>query len=58
MHGYLPDVAAMPASLFFAGPRVPRGRDLGLVDQRSIAPTIAGWLGVRILDAEAAPLSP
>ena len=40
MHGYLPDVAAMRSSFFIVGPTIPRGRDLGVIDQRAIAPTL------------------
>lgn len=45
-HGFLPDAAAMRASLFLVGPTIPAGRDLGVVDQRAIAPTLARLLGV------------
>jgi predicted AlkP superfamily pyrophosphatase or phosphodiesterase len=57
-HGYLPDVPAMRASFIIAGPDIPRGRDLGLIDQRAIAPTLANLLGVRLPDAEVGPLLP
>lgn len=52
MHGYLPDAPAMHASFFIAGPTIPAGRNLGLVDQRAIAPTLAALLGVRLRGAE------
>lgn len=52
MHGYLPDAAAMRATFIIAGPGIPAGRDLGLIDQRSIAPTVAGLLGVSLPAAE------
>jgi hypothetical protein len=42
----------MDASFFAAGPGVPAGRDLGRIDMRDIAPTLAGLLGVRLRDAE------
>jgi predicted AlkP superfamily pyrophosphatase or phosphodiesterase len=58
MHGYLPDSPAMRASFFIAGPGVPAGRDLGLVDQRAVAPTIAKVLGVRLSRAEGTALLP
>lgn len=48
MHGYLPDSPDMRASFFIAGRGIPAGRNLGLIDQRSIAPTLAKVLGVRI----------
>jgi predicted AlkP superfamily pyrophosphatase or phosphodiesterase len=52
MHGYLPDSPAMRASFIVAGPGIPAGRDLGVIDQRAIAPTLARSLGVRLPDAE------
>jgi predicted AlkP superfamily pyrophosphatase or phosphodiesterase len=51
-HGYLPDVPAMRSSFIIAGPGIDRGRDLGLIDQRAIAPTLAKLLGVRLAGAE------
>ena len=51
-HGYLPDVPEMRASFFIAGPGVPRGRSLGEIDMRDVAPTLAGMLGVRLARAE------
>ncbi|MGE5732865.1 MAG: alkaline phosphatase family protein, partial [Gemmatimonas sp.] len=57
-HGYWPDVPGMRASFIIAGPGIPRGRDLGLIDQRAIAPTIAKLLGVQLRDAEVAALLP
>ena len=50
MHGYFPDVAAMRSSLIINGGGQ-RG-DLGLVDMRAIAPTIAKILGVALPSAE------
>ena len=57
-HGYWPDTPAMRASFILAGPGIPRGRDLGLVDQRAIAPTLAKLLSVRLPSAEVGPLLP
>ena len=51
-HGYFPDAPQMRASFFIAGPRIPAGHNLGLIDQRAIAPTLASWLGVRLRGAE------
>ncbi|MBU6166936.1 MAG: ectonucleotide pyrophosphatase/phosphodiesterase [Alphaproteobacteria bacterium] len=51
-HGYFPDVPAMRASLIAAGPGLPAGRDLGVIDMRAIAPAVAARLGVRLRDAE------
>ena len=58
MHGYLPDLPAMRASFFIAGPGITAGRSLGLIDQRAIAPTLARVLGVALPAAEVAPLAP
>lgn len=55
-HGYLPDRPALYASFLMMGPDVARGRDLGIVDMRQIGPTIARILGVRLAQAEQAPL--
>jgi len=51
-HGYLPSFAEMRASFFAMGEGVARGRDLGVVDMRQIAPTIAGILGVSLPTAK------
>lgn len=56
-HGYLPDVPAMRSSFIIAGPGIPAGRDLGLIDQRAIAPTLAKLLDVRLPGAEMSALS-
>jgi hypothetical protein len=58
MHGYLPDSPAMRASFIIAGPGIPAGRALGVIDQRAIAPTLARVLGVRLADAEVAAVLP
>jgi hypothetical protein len=58
MHGYLPDHPAMRPTFITAGPGIPRGRDLGIVDQRAIAPTLAHILGVRLPEAELPALLP
>jgi hypothetical protein len=38
----------MHASLFIRGPNIEAGRDIGIIDMRQIAPTLAGILGVRL----------
>lgn len=55
MHGYLPSDPAMRSTLIVAGPDVAHGRDLGVVDMRAIAPSIARILGVALPAAEAKP---
>lgn len=57
MHGYFPAAEAMRSTFLIAGPGVTRGRDLGAMDMRSVAPTLAHVLGVQLTEAELAPLS-
>ena len=42
----------MRATLLVAGPGVRAGKDLGLIDMRRIAPTLAGLIGARLANAE------
>lgn len=56
-HGYAPDVQEMNSSFFIAGPGVAAGRDLGQIDMRDIAPTLAALLGVPLPSAEGRRLS-
>jgi len=51
-HGFLPELTSMDAAFFLAGPGVPGGRNLGRIDMRDIAPTLAALLGVRLPLAE------
>ena len=53
MHGYLPSDPAMQSSLFVDGPGVARHGDLGQIDMRAIAPSVARILGVTLDGAEA-----
>lgn len=55
-HGYLPEHAELRASFFVAGPGIAHARNLGLVDMRQIAPSIANLLGLQMPTAEATPL--
>lgn len=52
MHGYDPSRPDQRATLLIAGSGVPAGRDLGVVDMRDIAPTLAGYLGVTLPTAQ------
>ena len=54
-HGYAPTHPEMLAAFFIAGPGVGRSVDLGEIDMRSVAPTLAAYLGLR-LPAELKPL--
>jgi len=56
-HGYLPDRPEMRASFFVMGPNVAAGRNLGVIDMRQVAPTVAGLLGVSLPTAKGAKLS-
>lgn len=56
MHGYFPDAPAMHATFVAAGPGVPKGKRLGVIDMRDIAPTLAKLLRVQLKTAEGKPL--
>ncbi|MGB6746344.1 MAG: ectonucleotide pyrophosphatase/phosphodiesterase [Terracidiphilus sp.] len=56
-HGFSPEFPEMRSSFFAVGAGIARHRDLGLVDMRQIAPTVAGILGVSLPTAKAAPLN-
>jgi predicted AlkP superfamily pyrophosphatase or phosphodiesterase len=47
-HGFLPQFPEMHSSFFVMGEGVAKGRDLGTIDMRQIAPTVAGVLGVSL----------
>ena len=51
-HGYAPDVSEMNSSFFIAGPGISARRDLGQIDMRDIAPTLAALLNVSLPSAE------
>jgi hypothetical protein len=42
----------MHASFFMMGQGVAKGRDVGTIDMRRIASTVAGVLGVSLVDAK------
>ena len=52
MHGYVPERSEMRSSFFIVGPQVAKGRSLGEIDMRQIAPTLADILHVRLSAAE------
>jgi len=56
-HGYLPEHPEMRASFFVAGAGIAHGRNLGVIDMRQIAPTLAEALGLSLLSAEGRPLA-
>ncbi len=55
-HGFMPDFPQMHASFFVMGSGVAHGKDLGTIDMRRIAPTIAGILGASLPTAKEAAL--
>jgi predicted AlkP superfamily pyrophosphatase or phosphodiesterase len=56
-HGFSPEYPEMRAAFFIEGPGIVRGRDLGLIDMRQIAPTVAQLLGVHLRSASQLPLA-
>jgi len=57
-HGELPELPDLRAAFFLIGPGVPAGKDLGLIDMRDIAPTLAKEAGLRLPNAEGKALLP
>ena len=57
MHGYVPERSEMRSSFFIVGPQIAKGRSLGEIDMRQIAPTLANILHVRLAAAEMAGVS-
>jgi hypothetical protein len=55
-HGFSPAYPEMHSSFFAVGSGIAHHRDLGLVDMRQIAPTVAGILHVPMPTAKATPL--
>ena len=52
-HGFSPDYPEMRAAFFATGTGIARHRDLGIIDMRQVAPTLAHLLGVRLAYATA-----
>jgi predicted AlkP superfamily pyrophosphatase or phosphodiesterase len=57
MHGYVPERAEMSSSFFIVGPHIAKGRAMGEIDMRQIAPTIADILHIRLAGAELAGMA-
>lgn len=55
-HGYSPDASEMRSSFFAMGPGIAHGRDLGEIDMRTIAPSVATMLGIDLPSAGGKPL--
>jgi arylsulfatase A-like enzyme len=47
----------MDSSFFIAGPGVAAGRDVGQIDMRDIAPTLATLMGIVLASAEGRSLA-
>ncbi len=52
MHGYFPTLPEMRSTFLIMGKGVAKGRNLGEVDMRAIAPTLARQLGASLPDAQ------
>ncbi len=57
-HGELPDVPELHSAFFMVGPGIPAGRNLGVIDMRDIAPTLAKAAGLHLPSAEGKALLP
>jgi predicted AlkP superfamily pyrophosphatase or phosphodiesterase len=57
-HGELPDVPELRAAFFMVGPGIPAGKNLGVIDMRDIAPTLAKEAGLALPGAEGKALLP
>lgn len=51
-HGYLPDRPEMRSSFFIIGRGIAAGKNVGLIDMRQIAPTLASVLNVKLPTAK------
>jgi predicted AlkP superfamily pyrophosphatase or phosphodiesterase len=56
-HGFSPEHPNMRAAFFIEGEGIARGRDLGVIDMRQIAPTLAHLMDVRLASSSATPLN-
>lgn len=56
-HGYAPTHPELLASFFIAGQGISAGLNLGEIDMRSIAPTLAKLMGVSLPSADLPPLA-
>ncbi len=56
MHGYFPAAREMRSTFMMMGKSVPRARNLGEIDMRSIAPTLAKLMNTSLPTADLPPL--
>ncbi|MBT2187985.1 alkaline phosphatase family protein [Sphingobium nicotianae] len=52
MHGYFPGSANIRSTFMLLGKGIAKGKDLGVIDMRAIAPTVASLLGAELPNAE------
>lgn len=57
MHGYFPGPPNLRSTFMLMGKPVPAGKDLGQIDMRAIAPTLAEIMRVSLPDAEERPVA-
>ena len=57
MHGYLPERPEMRSTFLIVGPGIAKGRSLGEIDMRQIAPTVGAPLGLHLAGAERSALT-
>jgi predicted AlkP superfamily pyrophosphatase or phosphodiesterase len=55
-HGYMPDHPEMRSAFMVKGPGIAHDKDLGVIDMRQIAPTVAKMLGVKLPAAKLKPV--
>lgn len=56
-HGYLPENPELRSTFMVMGAGVAQKKDLGVIDMRQIAPTVAKMLGVKLPAAKLSPVS-
>lgn len=56
MHGYFPSAPEMRSTFMVMGHQIDRARNLGEIDMRTIAPTLARIMDGRLPDAERSPI--
>lgn len=57
MHGYFPGPASLQSTFMLMGKGVAAGKDMGPIDMRAIAPTLARIMGTDLPDAQVAPVA-
>lgn len=57
MHGYFPAMPEMRSTFMVMGKAVAKSHNLGEIDMRAIAPTLAKSMGANLPDAQAKPLN-